>query len=172
MENTNNVRHLRATFCRRAHPHGSLFNFSWAYVYCGLYGMDYITAGRNVITLFKHKGWTVIISDDLASNVLLLITFGIGILTGLIGLMIGYADADLFAGLGFENGSGPGFLVGFLVGFLFASIYLGVVDSAITTVIVCYAEAPAEFQMVRSCFYECSAHAIDRAEDLTKFFFS
>jgi len=31
----------------------------WAYVYVGLYGMDYLTAGREVINLFQQKGWTV-----------------------------------------------------------------------------------------------------------------
>mmetsp|Transcript_16067 Transcript_16067/g.21009 ORF Transcript_16067/g.21009 Transcript_16067/m.21009 type:complete len:497 (+) Transcript_16067:155-1645(+) len=119
----------------------------WAYVYVGLYGFNYIEAGRNVITLFQNKGWSSIIADDLASNVLLMISIGIGVATGLVGMLIGWSDPNLFSALGFQNGSGPGFLVGFLVGFLFASVYLGVVDSAITTVIVCYAEAPAEFQM-------------------------
>lgn len=118
----------------------------WAYVYVGLYGFSYVEAGRNVFTLFENKGWTAIISDDLASNVLGMIAFGIALAAGLVGLLLGWADKNLFADLGFENGSLPGFLVGFLIGLLFASVYLGVVDSAITTVIVCYAEAPAEFQ--------------------------
>ena len=119
----------------------------WAYIYVGLYGFGYIEAGRNVMTLFANKGFTVVISDDLASNVLFMMAAGIGLLTGVVGLLIGYSDPSLFGGMGFENGSGPGFLVGFLIGFLFAVIFMGVVDSAIGTVIVCYAEAPAEFQM-------------------------
>jgi hypothetical protein len=36
--------------------------------------------------------------------------------------------------------------LGLLVGFLFASIMMSVVGSAVNTVIVCFAEAPAEFQ--------------------------
>ena len=36
--------------------------------------------------------------------------------------------------------------VGCIVGFVFSSILLSVVASAINTIIVCYAEAPAEFQ--------------------------
>lgn len=44
----------------------------WAYVYCGIYGFSYLEAGRNVIQLFKAKGWTAIITDDLADNVRLL----------------------------------------------------------------------------------------------------
>lgn len=35
---------------------------------------------------------------------------------------------------------------GFVIGALFASTVLGVISSAVNTVIVCYAEAPNEFQ--------------------------
>jgi len=38
------------------------------------------------------------------------------------------------------------FSAGFAIGALFASTLLGVVSSATNTVIVCYAEAPNEFQ--------------------------
>jgi hypothetical protein len=36
--------------------------------------------------------------------------------------------------------------IGLVIGSLFASTLLGVVSSAVNTVIVCYAEAPNEFQ--------------------------
>ena len=36
--------------------------------------------------------------------------------------------------------------VGFLIGFVLASILMSVVSSAVNTVIVCFAEAPREFQ--------------------------
>jgi len=36
--------------------------------------------------------------------------------------------------------------IGFLVGLVLASVMLGVVGSAVDTVIVCYAESPAEFE--------------------------
>lgn len=39
-----------------------------AFVYVGLYGYSYIEAGKNVITLFKNRGWEAIIADDLISN--------------------------------------------------------------------------------------------------------
>ena len=37
--------------------------------------------------------------------------------------------------------------VGFLVGFVLASILMSVVGSAVNTVIVCFAESPAEFEV-------------------------
>lgn len=37
----------------------------WAFVYVGIYGFGYIEAGKNVIELFKSRGWEAIIADDL-----------------------------------------------------------------------------------------------------------
>lgn len=118
----------------------------WAYVYVGLYGYSYLEAGKNVITLFQNKGWTVIISDDLVENVLFMVSVAIGLITGLIGLIIASMDENIFAGIGVENAGMVGFLIGLLVGFVLASILMSVVGSAVDTVIVCFAEAPNEFQ--------------------------
>ena len=119
----------------------------WAYVYVGLYGFSYLEAGRNVIQLFQAKGWTVIITDDLADNVLFMMSVAIGLGSGLVGLVMGFLDVNMFANLGFEHAAGPAFVVGLLTGFMFASIIMSVVASAVNTVIVCYAEDPATFQM-------------------------
>lgn len=118
----------------------------WAYVYVGLYGYSYLEAGRNVITLFQNKGWSTLITDDLAENVLFMVSVAIGLITGLVGFIMGKIDQNLFAGMGYDDSGMVGFVLGFLVGFLFASIMMSVVASAVNTVIVCFAEAPAEFQ--------------------------
>lgn len=119
----------------------------WAYVYVGLYGYSYLDAGRNVITLFQNKGWTTIITDDLAENVLFMMSVVLGLLTGLVGLIMANLDQNLFADLGVENTASVGFFVGFLIGFVLASILMSVVASAVNTVIVCFAEAPNEFEV-------------------------
>jgi hypothetical protein len=75
----------------------------WAYVYVGMYGFSYLDAGRNVIELFQNKGWTVVITDDLADNVLFMISVAIGLASGLVGLVLGYMDPDMFAGMGFTG---------------------------------------------------------------------
>lgn len=118
----------------------------WAYVYVGLYGYSYLDAGRNVMTLFQHKGWTTVITDDLADNVLVMVSVAIGLTCGLVGLIMGSVDQNLFSGIGYDNAGVVGFVLGFLVGYLFASIMMSVVGSAVNTVIVCFAEAPAEFE--------------------------
>ena len=118
-----------------------------AYVYVGLYGFGYIEAGRNVIQLFQQKGWTVIITDDLNDRVLLMMNLGVGALTGLIGMLAAMADQNLVGDLGDEFGTATvAFFVAFIVGLAFCSIMMSVVGSAVNTVIVCFAESPAEFE--------------------------
>merc|ERR1740139_1146107 len=118
----------------------------WAYVYVGLYGFGYVEAGRNVVQLFQNKGWSVIVTDDLTDRVLMMVSIGVGVLTGFAGLAITLVDQDILGNFGVENVPAAGFLVGFLVGVVFSSILMSVVGSAINTVIVCFAESPAEFE--------------------------
>lgn len=119
----------------------------WAYVYVGLYGYSYLDAGKNVISLFQNKGWTTIITDDLADNVLFMMSAVIGLLTGIVGLIVANLDQNIFANLNADNPGSVGFIVGFLIGFVLASILMSVVGSAVNTVIVCFAEAPREFEV-------------------------
>lgn len=119
----------------------------WAYIYVGLYGYSYLEAGKNVLTLFENKGWTVIITDDLCDNVLIMISFAIGLITGIIGQIITSLDKTILANIGIDEQTGMvGFGIGFLVGFVFSSVLMSVIGSAVNTVIVCFAEAPAEFE--------------------------
>jgi len=120
----------------------------WAYIYVGIYGFSYLEAGREVFNLFQNKGWTVIITDDLVDNVLFMISVAIGLVSGTLAYFMG-TDALENAGVQDESGMAAGmtaFGIGFLMGLLLSTIALSPVASAVNTVIVCYAEAPAEFQ--------------------------
>lgn len=117
----------------------------WAYIYVGLYGYSYLDAGRNVISLFAAKGWSSIITDDLANNVLTMMSFMIASLTGLVGYVLASMNNDLLVDFGLESPGGTGFLFGLFIGFIFSSLVMSVVSSAVDTVIVCFAEGPAEF---------------------------
>ena len=67
---------------------------------------------------------------------------GVGVLTGVIGILVAQA-----AGIDLSQGVvAIPFFLGFLFGFALAATLFSVVSSAVNTVIVCYAEAPAEFQ--------------------------
>ena len=112
----------------------------WAFVYVGLYGYSFIDSGKNVMTLFKTRGWTTIITDNLVGSVFGMLSIGVGLITGLIGILLASMK-----GLGAEFAGGA-FAVGFVVGLVLTSVLLSVVESSTNTVIVLYAEAPAEFE--------------------------
>jgi len=116
----------------------------FAFIYVGMYGYSYLEAGKNVMTLFQHRGWSIIIADDLVSNVLSLFTLVIGGLTGCVGLALNETNPQWFEGY---QGAAMGVAFGFtfLVGLVIAAIMLSIVDSAVNTVLVAFAEGPAEF---------------------------
>jgi hypothetical protein len=107
----------------------------WALVYVGLYGYDYWTAGKQVSGLFRQRGWDVIITDNLVSRSLGMMSIFICIITGLLGLLLG------FVFLGF-TGAIYAFILGFLLGGSSCLVLFGVVTSAVNTVVVCFAESP------------------------------
>lgn len=120
----------------------------WAFVYVGLYGYSYIEAGKNVITLFKNRGWEAIIADDLISNVF----FFLSLCVGLICMGIGFAFNATSPEGWFENSPSPDSVsatcagLGFIVGLVLSSILMSTIGSAVNAVIVCFAEGPAEFE--------------------------
>lgn len=119
----------------------------WAFLYVGIYGYGYLEAGKNVLTLFRERGWTAIINDNLTARVLGLLSFAIGLMTGLVaaavGALVNAASSSSVNGSGLAAGS---FLFGLLLGWIVASIVLTVVNSAADTIVILFAEAPAEFQ--------------------------
>lgn len=118
---------------------------SWAFTYVGVYGYSFIEAGKNVISLFKSRGWTTIITDTLAQSVLSLVSVGVGLITGITSLIISYTHGMVF---GDELGaSAAAFFIGFTTGLVLTSTLLSLVSAAVNTVIVCYADAPAEFRV-------------------------
>jgi hypothetical protein len=122
-----------------------LFN-RFALVYCAVHGYGFIKAGRAVMDLFRARGWTTIITDFLVDICLNMMSIGVGMLTGLLCLVLagnlqpqdnGQSEAALLA---------IGFGIGFLVGYSICAVLFSLVSSAVNTVLVCYAEAPNEFQ--------------------------
>ena len=99
-------------------------------------------AGTNVMTLFRNRGWTAIITDLMVDTVLMMVSLGVGVTTAVLVMIIG-----ALTGLGSSAGTiGTAAFLGFLLGYGMASTLFSVVSSAVNTVIVCYAEAPNEFQ--------------------------
>jgi len=115
----------------------------WAYTYVGLYSYGLLDAGHNATILFRKRGWSMIVSDDLISNVVMMVSVMIGGLTGCFGLLI---QANF--GFGFTSFHAPAttaFLIGLSVGLVLSSILLGIINGAVNAVIVCFAGSPVEF---------------------------
>jgi uncharacterized membrane protein len=112
-----------------------------------IYGFSYIKSGKQVFTLFQNRGWEAIIADDLVANTLLLVSLVSGAIIGAIGLVI-QVSTSLFST---EDVNQPNlkvyvFILGFFIGLVITSILMSVIGSGVNTVIVLFAEAPAEFQ--------------------------
>ncbi|KAL7467763.1 hypothetical protein ACHAXS_008010 [Conticribra weissflogii] len=102
----------------------------WAFIYCGIYGYGYVESGKRVMNLFKTRGWSTIVSDNLINRLLGIMCLGIGVLTGLFTLFASFLAEEIESQSGW---AGFGFVIGFVMGLVLNSI------------IVCYAECPAEF---------------------------
>jgi hypothetical protein len=50
------------------------------------------------MTLFRQRGWTIIIADNLVSNVLSLVVVVIGVVTGCVGLIMNEVHPSWFDG--------------------------------------------------------------------------
>lgn len=112
---------------------------SWAFVYVGLYGYDYLTSGSKVYNLFKARGLSLLLNDHLVARSLSMMQLFVGILAGALAVLLA------FFMLGPDGGSHSStvFGLGLVLGFLLASVQLQVVTSAVETVVVCFAEAPS-----------------------------
>jgi len=147
---------LRATehWMRRGFPAGAaiaawlLAVLSWAveninkYAFCyvAIYGSSFFEASHSVWTLFKNRGWTAILNDSLIDDVLTLGTIVVGVLNSAIG-------SAFAAGLGLSSTSTLLLgLFGLFLGCTTCMVALKVVNSAVATVFVLFAERPDAFR--------------------------
>jgi len=117
---------------------------SWAFCYVGIYGYDYVTAGRKVIELFKARGWTTLITDRLVFRVLIMANLGTAALSGALCVLL-----MLFLGINKFHSKDDwsialviAFWVGFVIGLIISNTVLFVVESAVRTVMICFCEQP------------------------------
>ena len=132
-------------------------SFTRAYCFVGIYGLSYLESGKKVVELFRARGWTSIVSDNLVGYALGFVTVVVGIVTGLIGVTVerivgeGGASDDDAAGESFIFGPVPGpqywaFGISFLVGLWVCSVMMSVVKGAVNALIVCWADSPAKLE--------------------------
>jgi uncharacterized protein YacL len=120
----------------------------WSFVYVGLYGYPYFEAGPKVMKLFRDRGWSTIINDQLVQRVLQWMALVMGALTGLMTVGIIKIWPSLLSHWISDSNSQAwiAFGLGMVMGAMVSNILLRIVASAVDTVIVCFAEAPVEFR--------------------------
>ncbi|TDH65671.1 hypothetical protein CCR75_003005 [Bremia lactucae] len=129
-----------------------VFN-QFAYSYVGCYGYSFMTASRRVYQLFKSKGWSAIVNDELMGCMFWLSNFIIGFVTACVGVQtIGSIYSIRVAIYAYPHGFVAFFC--FLVGFSINYVLMAVVASAVTTIFVLWAEDPHIWQLTRPKHYE------------------
>jgi hypothetical protein len=110
----------------------------WAFIYVGIYGYKFTDAGKAVFELFRSRGWDAIINDDLVGNALGFAALGIGMLCAFLGYLFSKVDSGDIPSADIVMA-----ILGFFFGVSVSMIPLSVVDSAIATIFVCFAEVRA-----------------------------
>jgi hypothetical protein len=114
-----------------------LFN-KYAYSYCAIYGLPFVSAAKRTWELFKSSGFSGVVNDDMITGVC-----GLGAL--IAGLLVGGGGA-VYAHIKHDNTSTTvlfGVLLGFLA-FAMVIVVLEPVASGAAVMYVCFAEAPAD----------------------------
>jgi hypothetical protein len=122
----------------------------WAFIYVGLYGYGYLESGKNVMQLFKDRGWEAVIADDIVGMVLFMMNLLVGLITGCVGLVLESQTTwfDSIEDALDDNNAVRiiAFFIGFVIGLVLCGIVMSTVASSVNATIVLFAEAPAEFE--------------------------
>lgn len=109
----------------------------YAYTYVAIYGLDFMTAAKNTMELFRSKGINVMINDDLSGMIL---NFGC-FLGAVITSAMTWAFSLLWNGTyAWVTGMA---VAGLIIGLSVIAVIMNVVQSAIATTFVCWAEDSA-----------------------------
>ncbi|ETW05849.1 hypothetical protein H310_03510 [Aphanomyces invadans] len=111
----------------------------WAFVYVGMYGFPFAHAGKAVFGLFQQRGLSAIVNDDLVDTAMGALSLVSGVICALLALA--YSLVGMTSTFSGANIIVP--LVGFVFGAGVTLIPLSVVNSAVATVFVFFAEDPA-----------------------------
>ena len=128
----------------------------WAFVYVGIYGDSFIRSGKAVMTLFKDRGVTTIVNDNLIQSTLSFLALMVGCIMAGAGAIIPSISGTAFDEL--DSAVYILAIMGFLLGIFMTSIMTSVIDSGVATVFVCFSEGSDVLEQTHpSLFYELSS---------------
>jgi hypothetical protein len=136
----------------------------WAFCYIALTGSKFTQAGREVMQLFRDRGWSAVINDDLVGTTMGLVCIAVGVVSAAVSGGTAYA---FMAGGGMATNAGTvagtvAFL-SFLVGIAMASVMTSVLTTAVRTVYVCFAMAPNAAQATHPTAFAALVNAWHKA---------
>lgn len=116
----------------------------YAFVQVALYGKGFWQAGKDTYALFSERGWTAVFNDVIVDRTLglsaLIFAALSGIVSGLICMAAFSKTEDERAVIALIGG-----LIGFVIGIAMCSIVGMVIESAVKTIFVAFAERPEAF---------------------------
>ncbi|EQC40549.1 hypothetical protein SDRG_02439 [Saprolegnia diclina VS20] len=108
----------------------------WAFVYVGVYGNTFVQAGKATMQLFKARGFTTLLNDELISSALAFSAFVVALICSGVGVALCAIDTSATATLVLVG------LGSFFMALAVALVVLSTIDGAVATVYVCFAEHP------------------------------
>jgi len=127
----------------------------YAYTRVAIYGLGYWAAAKETWDLFVRRGFEAIINDDLTGMVLTMGCVMGGVVTGMVG-------AIWAAALGFNGWIVVG-IIAFIIGFIMVALIMNVIESAVCTTFVVWAEDPATLAATRPEHYNTLREAANKA---------
>ena len=133
----------------------STFHFYFLIDFLNLRGLSFLSlffadgygladAGSLAIKLFETREWLEVVKDGLIQNVLVMASVVIGGTTGTFAVFVEESDGYDFSS--FHKAVVTSFIIGSVLGYVLSNILLlGIVGSAVNTVLVCFAAGPFEF---------------------------
>ncbi|CAF1408712.1 unnamed protein product [Rotaria magnacalcarata] len=112
----------------------------WALVFSALTGQSFRSASRSFIDLFRQRGWTMIINDDLAGNALTIVTVAIGCVSAAVGGVSTYVTMPHSPSRAAIAGMAALFC--FTIGIAMGTIMASILSSGVRTAFVCFAMNP------------------------------
>jgi hypothetical protein len=116
----------------------------FGFTYVGIYRKSFISSSEKATEIFKARGWSGVVADRLIPYILRIICYLITFGSGFFGLVVEEYDGYSFTN--FRKPTSTAFIIGCFVGYVLSSVCLKVVESTVSTVLVCFSVAPYAFK--------------------------
>ncbi len=116
----------------------------FGFTYVGIYRQGFIASSEKATDIFKAREWSGIVADRLIPYILKIICLLITLGSGFFGLVV--EEYDGYSYTNFRKPTSTAFIIGCFVGMVLSSVCLKVVESSVSTVLVCFSVAPYAFK--------------------------